>query len=68
MLVDLPVGRVALVDLARDVRQVAGAAVERRHGERYAVSPYALIINEGNYYLLAFDDKRQKMMWMKIIL
>jgi len=23
--------------------------VERRHGERYAVSPYALIINEGNY-------------------
>lgn len=40
--------------------------VERRHGERYAVSPYALIINEGNYYLLAFDDKRQKMMTYRV--
>ena len=40
--------------------------VERRHGERYAVSPYALMINEGNYYLLAFDDKRQKMMTYRI--
>lgn len=40
--------------------------VERRHGERYAVSPYALIINDGNYYLLAFDDKRQKMMTYRV--
>ena len=40
-----------------DVRQ----QVERRKGERYIVSPYHLLINEGNYYLLAFDDKSQKM-------
>ncbi len=40
--------------------------VERRHGERYEVSPYALIINEGNYYLLAFDDKRQKIMTYRV--
>lgn len=31
-----------------------------RKGERYEVSPYQLIINDGNYYLLAFEDKSQK--------
>lgn len=30
--------------------------VERRKGTTYTVSPYKLIINDGNYYLLAFDD------------
>lgn len=35
--------------------------VERRHGERYVVSPYQLLINDGNYYLLAFDERAQKM-------
>lgn len=30
--------------------------IERRKGVRYTVSPYKLIINDGNYYLLAFDD------------
>lgn len=30
--------------------------VERRKGASYVVSPYKLIINDGNYYLLAFDD------------
>lgn len=34
--------------------------VERRQGARYTVSPYALLLNDGNYYLLAFDDKSQK--------
>lgn len=34
--------------------------VERRHGDDYVVSPFALLINDGNYYLLAFDNKRQK--------
>lgn len=29
---------------------------ERRQGERYEVSPYALLINDGNYYLLAYND------------
>lgn len=35
--------------------------IERRKGERYIVSPYKLIINDGNYYLLAFDDRYQDM-------
>ena len=26
----------------------------------YKVSPYKLIVNDGNYYLLAFEDKSQK--------
>ncbi len=30
--------------------------VERRQGAKYTVSPYQLLINDGNYYLLAFDD------------
>lgn len=34
---------------------------ERRHGAIYKVSPYKLIINDGNYYLLAFDDYAQDM-------
>ena len=35
--------------------------VERRKGAAYIVSPYKLLINEGNYYLLAYDDKAQDM-------
>ena len=35
--------------------------VERRHGARYTVSPFQLLINDGNYYLLAFDDYSQEM-------
>lgn len=35
--------------------------VERRKGERYIVSPYKLLINDGNYYLLAFDENSQQM-------
>lgn len=34
--------------------------VERRKGDTYIVSPYKLIINDGNYYLLAFAEKEQK--------
>ena len=30
---------------------------ERRKGARYTVSPYALLINDGNYYLLAYSDE-----------
>lgn len=36
-------------------------AVDRRNGERYKVSPFKLMIDDGNYYLLAFDDKSQEM-------
>ncbi len=35
--------------------------VDRRKGAVYKVSPYRLLINDGNYYLLAFDDKSQEM-------
>lgn len=40
-----------------DLKQQA----ERRQGARYSVSPYALLLNDGNYYLLAFDDYAQDM-------
>ena len=40
--------------------------VERRKGEAYIVSPFALIINEGNYYLLAFDDKKHKFIHFRV--
>ena len=40
--------------------------VERRQGSLYKVSPYKLIINEGNYYLLAFDDHFQQMRTYRI--
>ena len=35
--------------------------VERRKGDRYTISPFQLLINDGNYYLLAFDDRYQEM-------
>ena len=35
--------------------------VERRRGTAYKVSPYKLLINEGNKYLLAYDDTAQDM-------
>lgn len=35
--------------------------VERRHGAKYIVSPFRLLINDGNYYLLAFDDRSKAM-------
>ena len=34
--------------------------VERRKGARYTISPFQLLINDGNYYLLAFDDLSQE--------
>ncbi len=40
--------------------------VERRHGDEYVVSPYELLINDGNYYLLSFDDKSKKMRTFRV--
>ena len=40
--------------------------VERRGGAEYVVSPYKLMINDGNYYLLAFDDKIKKMRTFRV--
>lgn len=33
--------------------------IERRHGSIYTVSPFELIINDGNYYLLSYDDDKK---------
>ena len=38
-----------------------GQQIERRRGETYTVSPFQLIINDGNYYLLAYDAQKQGM-------
>lgn len=35
--------------------------VERKAGSRYKVSPYQLLINDGNYYLIAYADYAQSM-------
>ena len=35
--------------------------VERRKGEKYVVSPYKLLINDGNYYLLAYNSEKKEM-------
>lgn len=34
-----------------------GKQVPRRRGARYKVSPYQLMINDGNYYMICFDDR-----------
>lgn len=39
---------------------------ERRGGEWYIVSPYKLLISDGYYYLIGFDDKMQKMVHYRI--
>ena len=39
---------------------------EGRKGEWYIVSPYRLLINDGNYYLMGFDDKYQKIMTYRV--
>ncbi len=38
----------------------------RRKGEWYIVSPYKLLISDGNYYLMGYDDKMQKMVNYRI--
>lgn len=35
--------------------------IERHKGAAYVVSPFRLLINDGYYYLLAFDDRTQDM-------
>lgn len=36
-----------------------GEQIERRHGQTYTVSPFQLVINDGNYYLLAYSEERK---------
>lgn len=40
--------------------------IERRSGRLYRVSPYKLIINDGYYYLLGYDDETQKLMTYRV--
>lgn len=39
---------------------------ERRRGEWYIVSPYKLLISDGYYYLIGFDDKMKKMVHYRV--
>ena len=40
--------------------------VARRGGKDYIRSPYKLIINDGNYYLLAYDSEKGSMMTYRL--
>ena len=40
--------------------------VERRKGAKYIVSPYKLLINDGNYYLLAYSDQAKDMRTFRV--
>lgn len=33
----------------------------RRRGTRYTLSPYSLLINDGNYYALSYDARRKRL-------
>ena len=39
---------------------------ERRKGTRYIVSPYRLLINDGNYYLLGYDEEKHEMLTYRV--
>lgn len=39
---------------------------QRRDGAKYSVSPYQIILNDGNFYLLAYDDKAKKALTYRI--
>lgn len=40
--------------------------VERRKGAAYVVSPFKLLINDGNYYLLAYSDYAKAMRTFRV--
>ena len=37
-----------------------------KKGEQYIVSPYALLWNNGNYYLYAYDSEKQKFRYFRV--
>lgn len=39
---------------------------DRRKGEYYIVSPYKLLINDGNYYLLGKEDNKDKVLTYRV--
>lgn len=52
--------KIAFKYLKYNINDVSKQA-ERRQGKKYIVSPFQLLINDGNYYLLAFNDQYQEM-------
>lgn len=50
----------------KNVLQNGVKQIERYGGAIYKVSPYQLLMNDGNYYLLAFDDKSQEIRTYRI--
>ena len=40
--------------------------VERRKGEIYTTNPFALLINDGNYYLFAFDEQKHRIIHYRV--
>lgn len=51
--------------LKRSIQNIRNR-VESRHGAEYVVSPFELLINDGNYYMLAFDDKTKKLLTFRV--
>lgn len=40
--------------------------VKRRRGALYFLSPFRLVLNEGNYYLLAYDSKKKDIVTYRV--
>ncbi|MBR5642328.1 MAG: WYL domain-containing protein [Firmicutes bacterium] len=55
--------KVSFSYLTHEIRNVE-QPIERAN--KYKVSPYYLIINDGNYYLLSFDDQAQDMRTFRV--
>ena len=51
--------------LYRDIQNYR-VYTERGKGAEYVVSPFMLLVSEGFYYLLAFDDSKQKMRTFRV--
>ena len=51
--------------LYRDIQNYK-VYTERGKGAEYVVSPFMLLVSEGCYYLLAFDDAKQKMRTFRV--
>lgn len=55
-----PPRKVTFKYLRHDISDVT-KEVEKHHGKTYKVSPQALLINDGYYYLLAIEDESREM-------
>ena len=48
------------------VKDVTKQVERKKDGGKYVVSPYKLLINEGNYYLLGRDESKKKVMTYRV--